>query len=156
MSIDLNLTLRGQTKAIETLRLIMKRADDPSRLVARLSVIGFQDVMDHFRKEEGAKRSGDTPYSWARLSPITIAMRRQGRGPGGHKILQDTGRLRGSIIPGTRGSKRAFVSTNLFYAATHQYGRGNIPARPFMWISRSGLDKMHKVALDWVMHGRAL
>ena len=156
MSVDLKLRLVGQSNVLNTLKLMMRRADEPSRLVARLAVIGFQDVMDHFRKEEGAKKSGDTPSSWARLSPITIAYRRTGKGTGGHKILQDTGRLRGSIIPGTRGTRRAFVSTNLVYAATHQYGRGNIPARPFLWISRSGLDKMVRVALDWVARGRGL
>lgn len=156
MSFDVKILLQGQKTVQETLRLIAKRGDNPSGLMARLAVIGFQDVMDHFKKQEGAKESGALPSAWARLKPVTIEARRQGKGAGGARILQDTGRLRGSIIPGTLGSKRAFVSTNLVYAATHQYGRGRIPARPFLWISRKGLEKMNHVALDWVMHGRAI
>lgn len=45
--------------------------------------------------------------------------------------LLDTGRLRNSILVRTTdGGIR--VSTNVVYAATHQYGRDSIPARPFL------------------------
>lgn len=44
--------------------------------------------------------------------------------------LLDTGRLRNSIqVMPTRTGIRAL--TNVVYAATHQYGRDAIPARPF-------------------------
>lgn len=156
MSIELSATLRGQNIALNSLRLMQKRTDNPAGLMARLSIIAFQDVMGHFKKQEGAKESGAVPSSWARLKPATIAGRRQGTGAGTSRILQDTGRLRGSIHPGTRGSKQAYVSTNLVYATTHQYGRGRIPARPFLWISKASLEKMTRISIDWVMHGRGI
>lgn len=50
------------------------------------------------------------------------------RGPG--RPLLDTGRLRASIT--YRVDASGFVvETNVVYAATHQFGRGAIPARPF-------------------------
>lgn len=50
------------------------------------------------------------------------------RGPG--RPLLDTGRLRASINYHVT-SEGFVVQTSVIYAATHQYGRGDIPSRPF-------------------------
>jgi len=84
---------------------------------------------------------------WAPLSPVTLRRRRKGSSA----ILQDTGRLRNSIV--SRGAGSLFslqptsmeVGSNLVYAATQQFGRPDnrfyntpkgrpapIPARPFL------------------------
>jgi len=49
------------------------------------------------------------------------------------KILQDTGRLKGSIKPYSN-AYGAEVKTSVEYAAAHNYGYSprNLPARPFM------------------------
>ena len=156
MSLETKITLQGHNTVLAIIRDMSKRADDPSGLMARLSILGFQDVMSHFSKQEGATKSGDQPTAWKALSPITIERRRQGSKSGSNKILQDTGVLRNSILPGTRGSRKAVVSTNIIYAGTHQYGRGNIPRRPYMWLSRIAIDKMLAQTLSWVRRGRLL
>jgi phage gpG-like protein len=80
---------------------------------------------------EGA-RSGD---KWEPLSPRTIKSRRKGKGIGGVKILQDTGRLKSSVTHRTGGSiydlqpSMLTMGTNLVYAAIHQHG-GDITRKP--------------------------
>lgn len=76
------------------------------------------------------------------LSQSTLAGRRRGRGRGGPKILQDTGRLKGSIhaTPPTGGSVK--IATNVVYAARQHYGypggtgpgHSKTPARPYMML----------------------
>lgn len=87
--------------------------------------------------------------AWAGLSPVTLARRSHGGGA----ILQDSGRLKGSIV-GTHTVDTATVGTNLKYAPTHQFGAsmgqyghtkrnspipwGDIPARPFIPLDKNG------------------
>lgn len=73
------------------------------------------------------KRQGP---GWQPLKPRTLLRRRQlGKGA---KILQDTGRLKNSQVVQRKTSDTVEMGSNLVYAATHQYGRGPIPARPFL------------------------
>ena len=83
---------------------------------------------------------------WPALSPVTIALRRQGSS----KPLLDTGRLRNSIARAV-GVRDVVIGTNVIYAGTHQFGArkgqygrtkrnspipwGNVPARPFLGMS---------------------
>lgn len=73
---------------------------------------------------------------WVPLSKRTLQRRRK-RGKGAKPLL-DTGRLRASVVAEGEGSVKEITAigfrlgTNLQYAATHQFGRGRIPARPFM------------------------
>lgn len=90
---------------------------NPSPTTQKVSVLMHKDVMDHFGKTES-----DTG-SW---KPLKY---RKG------KALQDTGRLRNSIKP-TNTKDEAIVGTNVIYAATHNYGRDNIPQRKFLWLSK--------------------
>ena len=56
------------------------------------------------------------------------------------KPLLDTNRLRGSITSNPRKSFVTVGTSNVVYAATHQFGRGNIPARPYMPIRGSAAE----------------
>lgn len=70
-----------------------------------------------------AFRSQKDPWgnAWAKLSAVTLARRRKGKGKGSNKILRDTGRLANSI--NYRADKASVsVGTNIVYAATHQFG----------------------------------
>lgn len=122
-------------------------------------------VLKNFETEGG--RLGNR---WQRLSPNTIKDRqRKGYWPG--KILQRTGQLKRSIIS-SYGENYAQVSTNLIYAAIHNYGgiihrsslktflrkkregkeakkpKTNrmssirIPARPFMKLTENDIEKI--------------
>ena len=93
---------------------------------------------------------------WRSLSRATI-MQRLGRGKdnfkkdgkiskkgqsvamSGFQPLMDTGRLRSSITYQATGNS-VTVGTKLIYAATHQFGRDHIPARPFMPIRNGEVD----------------
>ncbi len=150
--IRVKIGLRGQEALLKTLSVISRKAQGSSALMARLATLGFRDIMNHFSTESGPD---------GKWSPLKVNRRRVGRyrklRGARHKILQDTGRLRASIQPVVESPHRAVIaSTGVIYAATHQYGdkRRNIPARPFMWLSRQSVDTMLKVARDyWRPHG---
>ena len=104
---------------------IESKAKNPRIEMAKVKTVMYQDVMNHFKKEQGEKRP------WKSIDY------RKG------KILQDTGRLRASIRPSSDNTS-ATVGTNLDYAATHNYGRGSIPQRKFMWLSKEAIDSIKR------------
>lgn len=72
------------------------------------------------------------PDKWNPLSPMTIAMRRTGEDSSKKdKILQDTGRLKGSISYAlTENNSGIKVGTNVWYGEIHQFGKKiKIPKR---------------------------
>ena len=92
-----------------------------------------REINTHFKAESGPGGK------WKPCSAEYAERRAKGRG--GNKILQDTGVLRGSMV--NRWTTRvAQVSTQVPYAATHQYGdeSRNVPARPFMWLPEKFMD----------------
>ncbi|MHA1866628.1 MAG: phage virion morphogenesis protein [Candidatus Heimdallarchaeaceae archaeon] len=120
----------------------------------------FREVIEHFDREQG-------PHGrWARLKPSTIARRRRGSS----KPLQDTGNLRNSILPKVMNRNSAIVFTNVKYATTHQFGTrkgafgrdrhnrpipwGDIPARPYMWVSAESRRSFINYLEDWIIRGR--
>lgn len=119
--------IQGAEKLNKFIRKNIKKVKNPIKFYARASILLFQDVQRHFQKEESPEGA------WKDLSPITLARRR--KAGAGAKKLRDTGRLFGSIKP-IYTSNKAEVGTNLIYASTHQVGRGKIPARPFIWMSK--------------------
>lgn len=74
---------------------------------------------------DAAQAPDGTP--WAPLAPRTLARRRKRSA----RPLLDTGRLRSSFAI-TSDAEGVYLSTPVVYAATHQHGRGAIPARPFL------------------------
>lgn len=113
---------------------IIRNASKQKDVMAKVATIMYKSVMQNF-KEEGTDKE-----KWVRLSPLTILAReRKSRKKGGiHKILQDSGMLRTSIIPKYDGIS-ASVGTNLIYARIHQFGgragknrKVVIPKRPFL------------------------
>jgi phage virion morphogenesis protein len=127
------ITVRGLDESKRTDEAMAERT---SNLTPVLQVLAqdlktlIDDSFDRSRSPEGAR--------WPPLKPATIKRRRSGRGKGPRaKILVDTARLRNSVT--TRALPRAIqFGTNVEYAATHQFGRGPIPARPFLPIDPSG------------------
>jgi phage virion morphogenesis protein len=93
-------------------------------------------ILSNFDK----KRNPDGS-EWEPLSPLTVAMRRTGRGIGYPRMLRDTGVLYNSITPQAT-DKEAVVGTNVPYARKHVYGEDGIPVRNFMWIEDSGVQEL--------------
>lgn len=68
---------------------------------------------------------------------------------GGQSKLESTGALVDSINA-FADRQTAGWGTNLKYAATHQFGRDAIPARPFLGVSESDAQELLDLAEDWL------
>ena len=88
-------------------------------------------------KECFDKEQSPNGEKWKPLKEATLKRRRN---KSSHKILQDMGELRRSIQ--YKSSKNdVVIGSKLKYARTHQFGRGKIPARPYLGVTQS--DKQH-------------
>lgn len=120
----------------------IKPADANGILKVVFATFGFKDIMSHFRDEMGPQGK------WQRLKK---QRRRQGKKKMADKPLQDTGRLRGSILPTSTkstgpGEITVFAAAN--YSGYHDKGTGRIPKREFMWLSGEALRKMIQFVMD--------
>lgn len=107
-------------------------------LMSAVTLYAYQDIMDHFAKEEGPDGR------WAdRKEPYKSYIERKGY----TKILQVTGNLRQSISFSKLGPSSVKVIANAPYSGRLDEGSGSMPARPFMWLSDSAQDKI----LDTIM-----
>lgn len=86
---------------------------------------------------------------WRELSDKTLELRAR-RGFRGTRILIVTAILRNSYVPRiAREEHRVSIGPGgaaAVYAATHQFGRGNIPARPMLPIGNAGPPRADVVA----------
>ncbi len=99
---------------------------------------------------------------WKPLSPVTVALR--GKGSGWQPLMKKGG-LRTSMTY-LATPREVLVGTNVIYAGTHQlgarrgqYGKtkrgspipwGNVPARPFLGVSRDDEREIHSIIADHV------
>ena len=90
-----------------------------------------QTIRERFDKQQSPEGQ-----KWKPLSPATIKHRMKHHKKGIIKILQDTGELRRSIAC-EADNNSVKVGSKLKYARTHQFGRGNIPARPFLGLTQA-------------------
>ena len=88
-----------------------------------------QTIKERFDREQSPDGT-----KWKALAPATVKHRMRRNKSGYMKILQDTGELRRSVTY-EAGQSYVRIGSNLKYARTHQFGRGNIPARPFLGIT---------------------
>ena len=88
-----------------------------------------QTIKERFDKEQAPDGT-----KWKPLSPARIKQRLKRHKSGNMKILQDTGELRRSVQY-EAGQTYVRIGSNLIYARTHQFGRGYIPARPFLGVT---------------------
>lgn len=98
-----------------------------------------QTIKERFDKEQSPEGQ-----KWKPLAPATVKRRLKRHKKGNMKILQDTGELRRNISHPTAlqvGDSYVRFGTKLKYARTHQFGRGKIPARPFLGVNES--EKKH-------------
>ena len=88
-----------------------------------------QTIKERFDQEQAPDGT-----KWKPLSPARVKQRLKRHKAGSMKILQDVGELRRSIQY-EAGPNYVRIGSNLKYARTHQFGRGNIPARPFLGVT---------------------
>lgn len=97
-------------------------------------------------------RSGGGSRPWKPLAPSTLIKHPHRRGG---KPLNDTGRLKMSA---TAGSAQRITSRRLNYtygsgvpyAATHNFGRGNIPQREFLYFDDKDQKAVRRIFEDYV------
>ena len=166
------LTLKDK-KAKKFFSTLIENAKDVTgkkkEYTSSLSAPVFRDIIDHFEKQTGPKGS------WRRWSD---AHARHQAKRGRTKKLQDTGRLRQSFFPtNVRSSSEGIIFFNKVpYARIHDegseelgpikhpgtsngFGRGikippytvNMPARPYMWLSKKGIDNVGKVTVGFLV-----
>lgn len=115
------------------------QAEKLSNLQPFWQVVGMyvqkQTIKERFDKEQSPDGT-----KWKPLSPARIKQRMKRHKTGNMKILQDVGELRRSVKY-EAGQTYVRIGSNLKYARTHQFGRGNIPARPFLGVTQ--LEREH-------------
>jgi phage gpG-like protein len=128
-------------------------------LKAAFSTAGFADIQQHFRDEK------DESGAWKARKQSTVdrytkIFNGQWKAPSGatkaqfnpsNKLLQQTGKLRGSILPANIVKKSAnsiMVFSNLDYSGAHDRGTKTIPKRSFMWLSNSAKSRMIEIIMN--------
>ena len=134
-----------------SLKKIEKISDKLSKekrvLYTKWSIIGFKDIIQHFKDQLGPKGK------WKKLAPITIKARRN-KDKSSIKILQDTGQMRNSLRPGI-GKKdfkrnRVILFTTIEYAKKHNEGLKGMPKREFMWLSKNAKNQIKKITAEFM------
>jgi phage gpG-like protein len=122
------------------LALLAARLELPAALLASAEPIVAGAIERNF-DEEGR------PLPWPPLAPATLR-----RKPAGLRILERTGRLRRSIHTRVEG-ERLIASTDLPYAAAHQFGapRRRLPARPFLVLTPAETEAVAQSVADSLM-----
>ena len=115
-------------------------ADSLSRLQSHLKgdlspvmqVVGFV-VENATRRRIRTEKTAPDGEKWASLAPATIKARTRKKTLKGD-ILVDSGLMLGGMTHET-GRTWAIIGTNMPYAAFHQTGTKNMPARPIFGLS---------------------
>jgi len=134
-------------EVLEALNRLVHRVDNPTPAMQRIAGVLEEATESAFATESDPA----TGVAWDPLSEVTLTLRPYRQGGA---LLQDSGRLRGSIST-DYGQDFAQIGTNVPYATTHQFGAqkgefgrfslvstrqvisipwGDIPARPFLGI----------------------
>lgn len=113
---------------------------DTSTLMPRLGEYLLASTQDRFRTESGPDGS-----PWEALAPRTRARKKYNPS----KVLTEREFLRKNIHYQVLDKSTVQVDSNLVYAATHQYGRAGIPARPFLGLSATDRREIAEIIADW-------
>lgn len=144
----LRLTLNPQPLQLR-LEALADRLTNLEGVLARIVPLVTRTIERNF-DEEGR------PLPWPPLAPATLR-----RKPPGLRILQRTGRLRRSIRTRVEGNA-VVASTDLPYAAAHQFGlsrapkafgarggsRRRLPARPFLVLTREDQSEVSRALAE--------
>lgn len=130
--------------ALNLLQALAARLSAPGELLVPAVPLVASAIERNF-DEEGR------PVRWPPLTPATLR-----RKPAGLKILQRTGRLRRSIQTHLEGNV-VIASTDLPYAAAHQFGLSRakprefprrLPARPFLVLTETDKQEIAQTLAD--------
>lgn len=118
--------------------------DAPGHELRDLSELLAGEVESQTRRRVQVEKRSPAGVPWAPWSPSYARTRH-----GGHSLLRSRGGLLDSLV--ADASADGFVvGSNLVYAATHQFGRGNIPARPYLGMNRENERDLEVLAAEWL------
>lgn len=126
VNVKIEVKVNGLTKDIAQMALKLDRLRDP-----------LEDSATYMESSIAQRfRSGGGSRPWKPLSPTTI--KRHPHRAGG-RPLNDTGRLKMSVTTGasqriSNGKLNYSLGSGVIYGATHNFGRGNIPQREFLYF----------------------
>jgi phage virion morphogenesis protein len=136
-TLELDLEVRRALRAATAAGASLK---DPRALLRELGELLLPIHRRRFRAQQSP--DGDP---WAPLSPAYRRRKRRNR----NRILVLRGQLSTTLRYQIQGGDLLF-GTNLKDGATHQFGRGAIPARPWLGIGRDDALRLERAARDHV------
>lgn len=119
---------------------LLRGLKDPKPLLWDLAQAGENQT----RRRISDEKQGPNGERWPEWSPGYAATRH-----GGHSLLESTGDLLDSLTA-FADAQVAGWGTNMKYAATHQFGRDAIPARPYLGVSDENLTELLDIAERWL------
>lgn len=112
------------------LRRLMQRTSNLRPLMLEIG-----EELEESTKERFASQTSPDGAPWAPLSSRYVSSKAKRKSPGRDQILTLTGALRRTIHYQEASANSVTIGTDRKYAATHQFGRDKIPARPFLGLS---------------------
>lgn len=137
-----------------------KIRDGAALLTAAFNTAGYKDVINHFKNQEGPDGNWLPREDSTQFRYFMVQNGRWAPPPGiprsavrpSNKLLQMTGALRQSLVPGN--IKRLSPMSIMFFSTDDKSGAhdrgskdGNLPARPFMWLSGEAQERMSDIIL---------
>lgn len=113
---------------------------DTGALMPRLGEYLLRSTQDRFKTQTAPDGA-----AWEALAPRTLARKKKNK----DKVLTERSFLRKGIAYQVLDKTTVEVGSNLKYAATHQFGRGNIPPRPFLGLSDQDKRKIDAIIRSW-------
>lgn len=124
---------------------IVKKMNDRKVINARAVTVVDAWIQKNFQQEGRLAVEG----GWKPLSARTLLERRKGKKSHGHKILQDTGTLKGRWKHRWT-SRYAKIQSMVDYAMKHHLGKGHIPKRPILPTNEQIWPKLERLYKDWI------
>ena len=113
---------------------------DTASLMPQLGEYLLASTQDRFASQTDPEGS-----PWEALQPRTIKRKKYNAA----RVLTERGFLRKNLRYQVLSSSAVQVGSNLPHAATHQFGRGNIPPRPYLGLSRADRSEILEIIADW-------
>lgn len=97
-------------------------------------------------RERAHRQVSPSGQRWQPLSPAYKAYKQRKRP--GYPILEFDSHMLGNMLSRQVEGTTLLVGTTAIYGATHQFGRGKIPARPFLGLSDADLAEIDLLVED--------
>ena len=137
MRFDIEIDDRQAARALAELRRRGEGMEPALRSIGELLLNSARARFDSQTSPDGEP--------WTPLKPRTLARKKRNR----DKILTEEGRLRGTLAYQV-GDGWVEVGSPLVYGTTHQFGRGAIPARPYLGLSSEDAADVREEILDFI------